>query len=142
MRWGEDDSIGLHQRHLLILDMLMEVACPRLGHGLWGRCLISMLDLTLIGHVGGDVAILRLQIDLLSLRWQLLLLIVLLRGYHCLRSIARLLYEHWAWLYHRLLLCTIASLGKLARILRRHLLVRVGVRHRLLLMRGIHYIKL
>ena len=42
--WGEDDPIGLHQRHLMILDMLMEVTWPRLGHGLWGRCLISELN--------------------------------------------------------------------------------------------------
>ena len=60
MRWGKDDPIGLHQRHLLILDMLMVVTWPRLGHGLWGRCLISEIDLTLIRHVGGDVANLRL----------------------------------------------------------------------------------
>ena len=111
MRWGEDDPISLHQRHLLILDMLMEVAWPRLGHGLWGRCLISEIDLTLIDLIGGNVANLRLKINLLRLRWQLLRLKVLLRGltrHHCLRSIARLLNEHWAWLHHRLLLNTIA----------------------------------
>ena len=111
MRWGEDDPIGLHQRHLLILDMMMEVASLRLGHGLWGRRLISELYLILIGHIWGNIANLRLKINLLRLRWQLLRLKILLRGlirHQCLRSIARLLNEHWAWLHHPLLLYTIA----------------------------------
>ena len=60
MRWGEDDPIDLHQRHLVILDMLMEITRSRLGHGLWGRCLIPELDLTLIAHIRGNVANLRL----------------------------------------------------------------------------------
>ena len=32
MRGSVDDPIGLHQRHLLINDMLMQVAWLRLGH--------------------------------------------------------------------------------------------------------------
>ncbi len=144
VRGGVDDTVGLHQRHLLILDMLMEVAWLRLGHGLWGLGLISVQTLTIWGQIWRHVANLWLLIDLLRLRWHLLLIVLLRRLilHHSLRSIAWLLDYHRSWLHHRLLLCTIVWISILAWVLRRHLLVRVGVRHRLLLLllRRIHYI--
>jgi hypothetical protein len=143
VRGGVDDPVGLHQRHLLIMHMLMEVAWLRLGHGLWSRWLIPEPDLTLIAYILGHVPNLRLLIHLLRLGWQLLLLIVLLRSlilHHSLRSIARLLNKNWAWLHHRLLLCTNTREGMLAWVLRLHLLVRVGGCQWLLFIRGIHFI--
>ena len=127
------------------MHMLMQVAWLRLGHGLWGRWLIPEPDLTLIAYILGHVPNLRLLIHLLRLRWHLLLLllIVLLRGlilHNNLRSIARLLNENWAWLHHRLLQCTSARVGIQAYVLWGHLLVRIGGCHRLLVMRGIHFI--
>ena len=124
--------------------MVMEIGWVRLGHGMWGRWLIPELDLTLMVHIGGNVPNLRLLINLLRLRWHLLLLlVVLLRGlilHHSLRSIARLLNEYWPWLHHRLLLCTHARVSILANVLWGHQLVSVGVRYRLLILRGIHFI--
>ena len=115
--------------------MLMEIGWVRLGHGMWGRWLIPELDLTLMVHIGGNVPNLRLLINLLRLRWHLLLLLVVL-----LRSIARLLNEYWTWLHHRLLLCTHARVSILANVLWGHQLVSVGVRYRLLILGGIHFI--
>ena len=127
------------------MHMLMQVAWLRLGHGLWGRWLIPEPDLTLIAYILGHVPNLRLLIHLLRLGWQLLLLllIVLLRGlilHNNLRSIARLLNENWAWLHHWLLQCTSARVGIQAYILWGHLLVRVYGCHRLVVIRGIHFI--